>query len=492
MTTASATKANELETIVQQYAAIEKEEAELEEGKTLSPERLSERDRLHSRALKLRDEIEEDKAADRKKDFADLSNFLNEPQRRTPHPVNDDDESKKLLSRMGWDVKSGIIMAPTSLGKLVEMFDEEVLFGDLPSEDPDAARYFKSMRATFQPLYRSAYTKWLRNATRYRSEAMAFQSLSADEQKALSEGTDTAGGFLVPPDVQAEILVRLPQSSVMSRLGRSVTTSRDKLVWPRVQAKTTDGSIYSSGFVGGWVGETPAFSDTDASFGTFEIGIKKARVATKLGNDFLADAASNVLAFLAQNGAENMGLVLDKGFIAGLGTPLEPLGILESGISTVDVEGSADNTFSNNATEAAAGTGSAPKMITLVYTLPSQYANGAQWLMARLTEGAVRKFEDGNGRPLWPAMAGSGLAPAPRELLGYPVNNSEFMPAIGADAKVVLFGDFSAYIIAQRAQITTVVLRERFADTDQTGVILFSRVGGALWNEDALRIGALS
>ena len=41
MTTASATKANELETIVQQYAAIEKEEAELEEGKTLSPERLS-------------------------------------------------------------------------------------------------------------------------------------------------------------------------------------------------------------------------------------------------------------------------------------------------------------------------------------------------------------------------------------------------------------------------------------------------------------------
>jgi HK97 family phage major capsid protein len=321
---------------------------------------------------------------------------------------------------------------------------------------------------------------------------MAYNMLSDIEQKALSEGTDTAGGFLVPPDVQAEILVRLPQSSVMRRLGRVVTTSRDKLTWPRVQAKATDGSIYSSGFVGGWVGETPAFSDTDPAFGTFEIAIKKARVATKLGNDFLSDAAANVLAFLAQNGAENMGLVEDNGFIAGLGTPLEPLGVLEGGATTVDVEGSVDNTFSNNATEAAAATGSAPKLITLVYTLPSQYANGASWLMRRATEGNVRKFEDANGRPLWPPLMGSGLAAAPREILSYPVNNSEFMPAIGADAKIIIFGDLSNYIIAQRAQITTVVLRERFADTDQTGIILFERVGGALWNEDAIRIGALS
>jgi HK97 family phage major capsid protein len=35
------------------------------------------------------------------------------------------------------------------------------------------------------------------------------------------------------------------------------------------------------------------------------------------------------------------------------------------------------------------------------------------------------------------------------------------------------------------------VLRERFADTDQIGLILFARVGGALWNVDAVRVGVV-
>jgi HK97 family phage major capsid protein len=325
---------------------------------------------------------------------------------------------------------------------------------------------------------------------------MAFSQLSAAEQKALSEGSDTAGGFLVPPDTQAEMLVRLAQMSVMRRLARTVTTSRDKVVFPRVQAASATaggvsaggGSIFSSGFVGGWVGETPAFSDTDPAFGTFEVSIKKVRCATKLSNDWLADAVSNPLAFLAQNGAENMALVEDKGFIDGDGAALQPLGILNGGAATVDVEGTTSNTISNT----SADPGSATKLINLAYTLPSQYAERGQWLFRRAIEGDIRTLVDGNNRYMWPELAGSGFAGTPRTLLSYPVNNSEFMPNDGTDAnKVAIFGDFSAYIIGQRAQISTVILRERFADTDQTGIILFGRVGGALWNEDAIRYGVV-
>ena len=53
----------------------------------------------------------------------------------------------------------------------------------------------------------------------------------------------------------------------------------------------------------------------------------------------------------------------------------------------------------------------------------------------------------------------------------------------------LIFGDFSGYIIGQRQQITSTVLRERFADTDQTGIILWERVGGNVWNPDAFRFG---
>lgn len=449
-------------------------------------------DTLRTQMATKQAEIETEQAdLERKADFKKVSDFLSLPQYKVPHGLpegGDQRDGRKALEAAGWEVKSGIVFAPTSLGAKVEMYGEDVLFGPIPTDDADAAHFFKTTRASFEPIYRQAYVKYMRNTVKTRSEAMAFATLSPEEQKALSEGSDSSGGFLVPPDTQAEMLVRLPQMAVMRKYARVQTTSRDVLRWPMVQAHASQGSIYSSGFVGSWAGETPAFSDTDPAFGSFEIPIKKIRCATKLSNDFIADAAVNVLAFLAQNGAENMALVEDSGFLTGDGAALQPRGLLNSAIATVDVEGSTANTISNT----TAAVGSAPKIIDLCYALPSQYLSRARWLMRRSIEGKVRKLVDAQGRFHWPALSGSGFAAAPRDLMGYPVDNTEFMEDDGTDArKVFAFGDLSAYVIGQRAQITTVVLRERFADTDQVGIVIFERVGGAVWNPDAIRIGVV-
>ncbi len=110
--------------------------------------------------------------------------------------------------------------------------------------------------------------------------------------------------------------------------------------------------------------------------------------------------------------------------------------------------------------------------------------------MCRAIEGKIRKLVDFQARFMWPALSGSGFAGTPRTLMDYPVDNSEFIPTDGTDAnKVLVFGDLSAYVIAQRAQMTSVILRERFADVDQIGIILFERVGGGVWNTDAIRFG---
>jgi len=445
--------------------------------------------RLQERGLKLQVMIDDEKKSVRERDFNNLENFANDPNYRIQRPVNADDEGKSLVQRAGWEVKGGVIGIPTSIGVTVPMYDEQVIFGPIPTNNEDARAYYGKTRAIVQPDYRNAYVEFLRNLGRARSEATAIQMLPANYAKALSEGSDPAGGYLVPPDMQAEILARLGQQSVMRRLARVVNTSRDRVVFPRVLPHGTAAleSIYSSGFVGGWVGETPAFSETDPGFGQCEISIKKARVATKLSNDFVADAIVDVPAWLARNGSENLALVEDAGFINGLGTPLEPQGFLnDPGLKTVDVEGSSANTISNT----TAANGSANKLINLAYALPSQYAGGAEWLMRRSIEGKIRQLVDGIGRPLWLAMQDSAFIGRLPPLMGSPVNNSEFMPADGTDgAKVVAYGDFSQYIIANRAQMTTVVLRERFADTDQIGIIIMERVGGALWNNDALRIG---
>jgi HK97 family phage major capsid protein len=43
--------------------------------------------------------------------------------------------------------------------------------------------------------------------------------------------------------------------------------------------------------------------------------------------------------------------------------------------------------------------------------------------------------------------------------------------------------------VADRQRLSVQVLRERYADTDQVGVVLINRVGGALANPDAVRVG---
>lgn len=440
---------------------------------------------LIDRGLKLEHLIEEEQQKERDRDFDRLTGFLNDPYGRPMHPVNADDDGRKQLMAAGWEIKNSMVLIPTSTGDMVPFVSEKVLFGPVP-RDADGARFYKQTRASVQPGYREAYERFLTLCAGNRTESMAMSLLNGDQQKALSEGLDESGGLLVPPDVQAEIMSRVAAKSVMRRLARVVNTSRDRVQWPRVLPHPTSPSLYSSGFVGGWVGETPAFTETDPGWGQFEISIKKLRVATKLSNDLIADAATNILAWLAENGAENMRLVEDQGFIAGTGM-LDPLGILNTpGVSTVDVEGSTANTISNS----TSNTGSAPKLIDLAYAVPSQYAEGATWLMRRSIEGDIRKLVDADGRFLWPALSGSALAGTPRSMLDAPVENSEFVPDDGVDGnKVLIYGDFSHYIIAQRAQITSVVLRERFADTDQTGIILFERVGGALSNPDAIRFG---
>lgn len=491
---------SELEDIVAKRSLIR----EKHRGATMPEEARREDESYTERAQKIRFLIEEEKQRGRDAEFDQLNTWMNDPHHIVPKSINPDDDGRRLLNRAGWDIRNGMVYAPTSSGKQIEMYPEEVLFGPVPSGPKDAvvAKYFNQTRAVFQPEYRTAYLNWLRSP--YRNDGMAFSMLPGAEQNALSEGSDGAGGFVVPPDVQAEIMQRRGQLSVMRQLATIRQTSRDQVVRPAIAPNATaaDRNIYTNGFVGSWVGETPAFSETDPAFEQFIIGIKKVRAATKMSNDWLSDAVGNMLGELSMSGAQNLALVEDKGFIAGAGTALEPQGILNHPLARTatssngmayDVEGTTSNTISNTAADA----GSAPKIKALTYTLASQYVGNASWLASRAVQGKMAALIDANGRPFWNPYSEGGFTRPQMIIEGAPVYGSEF---VGADGSVsttaattpLIYGDISAYTIVERTQISTIVLRERFADTDQTGIILMARVGGGLWNYDAIRTGYIA
>ena len=455
----------------------------------MTAEQKQQLDKLADRGLELKTIIETREAEEKKRrDLDALVDFMDQPQHRIPRAVNADEDGRKTLLDAGWEIKNEMIYAPTSRNVLQEMYPEAVVFGKIPDGlSTEELNYIQTTRRSLQPDYRGVYTKMLK--LKGRNEQIVWSQLSADEQKALTEGLDTAGGYVVPPDVQAEILTRLPMTAVMRANCRVITTSRDRVSFPRLQPNVNNGSIYTSGFVGDWAGETPAFADTDPALGLFEIQVKKIRVATRVSNDLLADAVVNFLSFLARDGAVNMALVEDNGFITGVGDALHPQGLANGGMPTVDVEGSTVNTISNT----ISNLGSAPKLINLSYQLPTQYQPRAKWLAHRLTESKIRQLVDAVGRWYWgTGLVGEGYVGQPDMFQGKPIMRSDFVAQDGTDAnKVIYYGDFEAYIIVQRAQITSTILRERFADTDQTGIILWERVGGALWNTDAFRVGVV-
>lgn len=443
---------------------------------------------LVNRVVGITTAIEAEKLSLRDAQMAALNDYMDKPSPPFKHAIDATDDSRMALSKAGWDIQNGMVMKETSSGKAVEFVPEEVLFGPIPGDDPVTATYFRQTRAIFKTDYRNAYSKWLRAPFRGEgADAAVLNWIGKDMHMALQEGQSDLGGFLVPPDVQAEMLQRMAQTAVMRRLCRVVPTSRDKLEWSAVSAASSNGTIYSSGFVGGLAGETPAFSETDPAFEKFEVSIKKFRTSTKLSDDFIADAAVNVLAWIAQNGAENLGLVEDYYFLNGNGTGNQPIGILNAGLSTTSVEGTTTDHISNT----IANAGSAPLIDALPYLVPAQYVANASWLMARASEGKIRGLVDANARPWWmPQQVAGGQGSTPKELGGYPVYNSDFVPVGGTNAnKVLIFGDFQNYIIGQRTGMSTVILRERFADNDQVGVIINERAGGGLWNTDAMYLG---
>ena len=100
-------------------------------------------------------------------------------------------------------------------------------------------------------------------------------------------------------------------------------------------------------------------------------------------------------------------------------------------------------------------------------------------------------LKDGNGRYLWKPGLEIGK---PDTILGHEIYTSTYMPAItnvpGTDAgkKVLLFGDFDYYWIADRTNRSMKRLDELYAVNDQVGFLGTQRVDGKLILPEAMQV----
>ena len=312
-----------------------------------------------------------------------------------------------------------------------------------------------------------------------KGEAAALRDLEA---KALSVGTGTDGGYLVPDEVERAV----------NRAVRDVSPIR-----AIAGIRQVSGSVYRKPFAvtgaeAGWVAETAARTETDSptlaalsemSFPTMELYAMPA--ATQA---LLDDSAVNIDEWIAEEVRDSFAQQEGTAFVTGDGTA-KPKGFLN--YTKVDNASWAWGSigFISTGVNGAFPTASATvapgdKLIDLVYAVKAGYRGNGAFVFNRATQAVIRKMKDAEGHYLWQPATKAG---DPSLVLGYPVAESEDMPSLATDSYSVAFGDFRrGYLIVDRVGIR--VLRDPYSQKPYVLFYTTKRVGGGVQDFNAMKL----
>ncbi|WP_407201374.1 phage major capsid protein [Citrobacter freundii] len=293
------------------------------------------------------------------------------------------------------------------------------------------------------------------------------------ERKALQVGVDEDGGYAVPEELDRTILNLLKDEVVMRQEATTIT----------VGGANYKKLVNLGGTASGWVGETDARPETDASkLGQIEPFMGEIYGNPQATQTMLDDAFFNVEDWIKSELAIEFAEQEEIAFTSGNGTK-KPKGFLAYA-STLDPDKTrAFGTLQHILSGAAAGV-TADAIIKLVYTLRKVHRNGAKFMMNNNSLFAIRILKDSEGNYLWRPGLELGQ---PSSLAGYGVAENEQMPDIAADAKAIAFGNFKrGYTIVDR--IGTRILRDPYTKKPFVGFYTTKRTGGMLVDSQAIKL----
>jgi HK97 family phage major capsid protein len=332
----------------------------------------------------------------------------------------------------------------------------------------------KSRNRSFEDLdlkqydeYRAASLKWIREGK---------ENLSPEEVKTMSVGSDPDGGYFVTPDTSGRIVSKIFETSPMRGICSQMTISTDKL--EGIEDLNEAGA--------GYAGETSQSGDTTTpQVGKWEIPVWWIDTEPKVTQQLLDDAAVDIEAWLGNKVANKLGRFENAEFVAGDTAKIR--GLTSYDIAADSGSGVDWGTLGyavSGASGAFASSNPADKIHDLVGLLKNEYLSNARFLTRRSVITAVRKFKDGQGQYLWQPSLQMGQ---PEMLVGYPITRAEDMPALAADSKSLMFGDFrEGYTIVDRVGIR--VLRDNLTAKPYVKFYTTKRTGGGVLNFEAIKV----
>ena len=248
----------------------------------------------------------------------------------------------------------------------------------------------------------------------------------------LSEGTTTAGGFLVPEEFKAEILRLAPLYGVIRKEARIIPMAFDVVNIPAAGSQDVTAS---------WTNEAAQILSTDPNFRQVTLTINKLASIPKVTNELLADANVPVINYLAELIAEQFAKAEDTQGFNGTGSPF--VGILgATGVPTSTHAGGA----------IALSYGDMMRMTGELYT---NALSNAKWYLHRTMVAHVRGLITTAGAPIFGATTG--------DVGGYPIVSAEILPnrATATGTAYGVFGDIRrGLLMGERGSMTMKISEE--------------------------------
>ena len=282
----------------------------------------------------------------------------------------------------------------------------------------------------------------------------------------LQEGMDTSGGFLLPTEFHESLVTELTQEDVMRQICTVITTQSQHKI-----------NLVANRPAASWIGEGQTVNFANETFAQKSLDAYKLAVGLKVSNELLQDSFYDLESHFVEEFGRAIGNAEEDAFLNGVSTGVtkQPEGFLTTLATVSDAQ-----------VTTASTTLAADDLISLVYSLPRAYRKNSCWLMHDSTLEKIRKLKDDTKNYL---LTPSLVAGEPDRLLGYPIYTSAFFPANNTSGAVIAaFGDFSRYVIADRAVRTFKPLRELYAESDLTGYLMVERIDGLLIDNKAVKI----
>lgn len=333
----------------------------------------------------------------------------------------------------------------------------------------DGAAIARRLLVTEHPEYRSAFAKMVTSPTPVLTAGESEAVQRFNEFRAASIGTDTSGGFGVPVLIDPSIILTSQGSlNPFRRIAKQVTITNDE--WKGVS---------SAGVSWSFDAEAAAVSDDTPTLAQPTVTAYMARgfipFSIEVGGDYPGFASE--MSTLLISGYDELQA---QKFAVGSGSA-EPFGIVTALDANTNVEVSVTTDGSLGAVD----------IRNLYAALPDRFKANATWVMSSDVQQQLSSFGSS-----WGADSLATLADEVPRIKGRPVEISsyfaDFTGTTGA-ANLVVVGDFSNYLIADRAGMSVELVPHLFdvttnRPTGSRGWFAWARVGADSINDLAFRL----